>query len=203
MAWLSTTRSVTFVTISLFALIAMCFSANLIALTEPFFYYKFAAFALATSLLTLFTVIPMFLIDMSIFSYFIVEIVWLSVLWVLWFSSVSYATWTDERLMDLDPAEISCNFGDGGINKRCHDIKAIMVFSFLIWFILMAYIGVLLFLAVRAQGRGRPVWKTSVREVVVFYPGAKPAGTPAEVPTIPASLPQSYPPAPAPGSVQV
>jgi len=80
----------------------MAVSADLIALTEPLFYYKFAALALTTSLLTLFTVIPMyvlalskvapprlhahshtcrFLIDMirqgAIFSYVVVEIVWL------------------------------------------------------------------------------------------------------------------------------
>ncbi len=78
MAWLPTARLVTFgriphhvfrvhllknlavATVSLSTFIVMCISANLIALTEPLFYYKFAAFALATSLLTLITVIPMY-----------------------------------------------------------------------------------------------------------------------------------------------
>jgi len=81
----------------------MALSADLISLTEPFFYYKFSALALATSLLTLLTVGPMcdqtfgvvgcvtnppcsffacrFLVDWyrsgSLFSYIIVEISWL------------------------------------------------------------------------------------------------------------------------------
>lgn len=49
-------------TVSLFALIVMSISADLIALTEPYFYFKFSALALATSLLTLFTMIPMYVL---------------------------------------------------------------------------------------------------------------------------------------------
>ena len=78
MAWLPITRLVTFgrvphsiyclhllksfaaATVSLFSLIVMSLSADLISLTEPLFYYKFSALALATSLLTLLTVIPMY-----------------------------------------------------------------------------------------------------------------------------------------------
>lgn len=212
MTWLPTARLVTFATVSLFALIVMSISADLIALTEPLFYYKFAALALATSLLTMFTIIPMFVIDMlrqgAVVSHIIVEIVWLSVLWVLWLSSGSYAAWTDNQLISFDPAESSCDFGIfgvSGVTKGCQEIKAIMAFSFLTWIILMAYTGVLLFLAIRSQERGYSVWKTSVREDAAFYPEAKSAGTPAQVSTIPASLPQTYPPAPAPapGSGQV
>ena len=46
--------------ISLFSLIVMSLSADLISLTEPLFYYKFLALVSATSLLTLLTVIPMY-----------------------------------------------------------------------------------------------------------------------------------------------
>ena len=80
MAWLPIFRLVTFgrilqpvsrvpllktnfavVTVILFALIVMSISADLIALTEPHGgYFKFSALALATSLITLFTVIPMY-----------------------------------------------------------------------------------------------------------------------------------------------
>ena len=38
----------------------MSLSADLISITEPFFYYKFSALALATSLLTLLTVISLY-----------------------------------------------------------------------------------------------------------------------------------------------
>jgi hypothetical protein len=50
-------------TVAFFALIVMAVSADLIALTEPTFYFKFSALALATSLITLFTVIPMCALD--------------------------------------------------------------------------------------------------------------------------------------------
>lgn len=81
MTWLPTLRRVTFgrilqhvscvpllkkfalATVTLFALIVMSVSADLIALTEPSFYFKFSALALATSLITLFTVIPMCALD--------------------------------------------------------------------------------------------------------------------------------------------
>ena len=69
----------------------------------------------------------------------------------------------------------------------------------------MVYTGILLFLAIRAQGRGHNVWTAAVREDAIFYPEAKSGGSPAQVPTVPASLPQTYPPAPAPapGALQV
>ena len=46
-------------TVSLFALIVMSLSANLIAIAAPF-YFAFSRFALATSILTLGSVIPMY-----------------------------------------------------------------------------------------------------------------------------------------------
>jgi hypothetical protein len=65
----------------------------------------------------------------------------------------------------------------------------------------MVYTGVLLFLAIRAQGRGHNVWTASVREEAIFYPEAKSGGTPAQMHTMSTSVPQTYPPAPAPASL--
>jgi hypothetical protein len=210
---------ITFGKVSLFALIVMALSADLISITEPFFYYKFSAMSLATSLLTLLTVIPMFVIDMlrqgAMFSYIIVEIVWLSVLWVLWLSSGSYAAWTDGQLISLDPLESNCDFGNfdtGLFTQGCQEVKSIMALSFLTWIALMVYTGILLFVAIRAQGQGQNVWTRSARDDALFYPAeAKSGGSPAQVPTIPASFPQTYPqtyppapaPGPAPGAIQV
>ena len=82
MAWLPTLRMATFgrilqhvscapilrkftlATVTLFALIVMSVSAALIGLTEPSFYFKFSALSLATSLMTLFTVIPMYVLHL-------------------------------------------------------------------------------------------------------------------------------------------
>jgi hypothetical protein len=62
----------------------------------------------------------------------------------------------------------------------------------------MVYIGALLFLAIRAQGRGNNVWKASVRDEAIFYSEAKSGGTLAQMHTMPTSVSQAYPPAPAP-----
>jgi len=200
---LSIVRVVTFVTTILFALIVMCISASLIALTEPFFYYKFSALSLSTSLLTMFTVIPMFVIDKhrqgSVFSYIVVEISWLSFLWVLWLSSGSYAAWTDGQIIDAFPNESSCDFGlfsVQGAVQGCQEVKAIMAFSFLSWIILMGYTVTLLVLAIRAQERGNSAWTTGVRDGVLFYSSRKTMGGAAEVYAAPASIPLSYQPPP-------
>ncbi|KAF8271723.1 hypothetical protein EI94DRAFT_1796839 [Lactarius quietus] len=229
MTWLPTLRVVTFATVSLFAAIVLSLSADLISLTEPLFYYKFSAFALATSAITLLTVVPMYalapirlLLDDvtlipsragAIFSYIVVEIVWLSVLWVLWLSSGSYAAWTDNQIEAFYPAESSCNYhlilDNNIVNQGCSEIKSITAFSFLTWIILMVYTAILLFLGIRAQGRGNNVWTVSVREEAIFYPEAKSGGTPAQMQTMPTTVPQAYPPAPAsvpvptPGAIQV
>ncbi|KAN0131610.1 hypothetical protein V8E53_010452 [Lactarius tabidus] len=189
----------------------MSISAQFIAWsrTEPssnFFDYEYLA--LATSLATLFTVIPMYLIDMfrqgAMFSYIIFEIVWLSILWVSWLSSGSYTAWTDSEVIKDFPAESSCNFSD---SQGCREVKVLYAFSFLAGILLMVYTAVLLSLAIRAQGRGKRVWTVSVRVEAIFYAEARPGGTLAQMNTMPTNVPQAYPPAPyfvpTPGAVQV
>jgi len=200
---LSIVRTVTLGTTILFALIVMCISASLISLTEPLFYYKFSALSLSTSLLTMFTVTPMFVIDMlrqgSIFSYIVVEISWLSFLWVLWLSSGSYAAWTDGQIINAFPNESSCNFGLFSVPaavEGCQEIKAIMAFSFLLWILLMGYTVTLLVLAIRAQERGNSAWNTGVRDGVLFYSSRKTTGGAGQVHAAPASIPLSYQPPP-------
>jgi len=200
---LSTVRIVVFVAAILFSLIVIALSANIIALTEPLFYYKFSALSLSTGLLTILTLIPMFIIDMacqgSFFSYIVVEISWLSVLWILWLSSGSYAVWTDVQIIDNFPDELSCSFqflGDAGDVRGCEEIKTIWACSFFLCILLMAYTITLLVLAIRAQGRGNPAWTTGVRasDGVLFYSVGKGMGgggliQPALV-AIPVSQPQ-------------
>jgi len=201
--YLATVRVVTFATTIAFSVIVMCLSADLISLTEPVTYFPFAALALSTSLFTILTVIPMYVIDMfrqgSLFSYIVVEIGWLSVLWVLWLSSGSYAAWTDNQLSILDPSESSCSFGlfgDPGIYQACHEIKAIMAFSFLLWILLMAYTVLLLVLSMRAHQQGRPAWTAGVRDGVLLYSSDKTVGSPSQVAATPPTIHQSYPPPP-------
>ncbi|KAI9512713.1 hypothetical protein F5148DRAFT_1161025 [Russula earlei] len=196
---LSTIRRFTFATTVVFSLIVICVSADVVSLTNGFF-SNFPGFSLATGLITFVTIIPMYFIDSfrqgSVFSYLVVEIGWLTVLWIFWLTSGSYAAWTDDQIIALDPAETSCNFGifgDGPVSQVCHEIKAIIAFSFLLWLLLMGYTILLLVLGVRAQGGGHSPWKSSVRDGTLLYP-AEIVRSPAQVEAAPASF--SYPPVP-------
>jgi len=208
--YLSTARLVTFSTTILFSVIVMSLSADLISLTTPIFYYKFSALALATSLLTMFSVGVMLVVDLlrqgSVFSYIVVEIGWLSILWVLWLSSGSYAAWTDGQLINAFPGESSCTFGffsDSRAVQICQEIKAIMAFSFLTWILLMSYTVLLLLLAIRAQEQGNSAWTSGVRDGVLFYSIRKTTGGTAQVqaaqatyslPPLQQPLPEQSPP---------
>jgi len=201
--YMSTVRLVTFLTTLAFSLIVGALSADLIAMTEPYFYYKFSALALAISLLTLLTVGPMFIVDLclrgSFFSYIIIEVSWLSILWVLWLSSGAYVTWTDQQYIALDPEESNCEFVPFTINRfiqACHERKAIMAFSFLSWILLMFYTVTLLVLAFRAQSKGYTsnVWQTGVRDGTLFHSCEKFVGGTSQAVAPQAVVYQSYPP---------
>jgi hypothetical protein len=198
--YLSTARLVTFSTTILFSVIVMSLSADLISL-NPADILNFSALALATSLLSMFTVAIMLVVDVlrqgSFFSYIVVEIVWLSILWVLWLSSGSYAAWTDGQLTSLFPGESNCDFGffaNAGATQGCHEIKGIMAFSFLTWILLMTYTIVLVVLAIRSQERGNSAWTTGVRDGVLFYSIRKTTGGAAQVQTALATAPYSLAP---------
>jgi hypothetical protein len=91
--------------------------------------------------------------------------------------------------------------------RSCHEIKAIMAFSFLVWLLgssfplcfcsaclwlcyhpVMGYTATLLILAIRAHERGHSAWKTSVRDGVLLYPAAKTMGHVAQAPTALATI---------------
>ncbi|KAI0254222.1 hypothetical protein BJV78DRAFT_1371109 [Lactifluus subvellereus] len=222
MTWLLAARLVTFVTTILFSIIVIALSAALVAQIKP---RGFSAFALATGLLTVITIVPMygrpcdcapcitkrclfptyrFIIDMlqkgTFFSYIIVEIVWLKVLWVLWLSSGSYAAWMDSQITCGDPQESTDNFGigvfNGGASQGCGKIKPVTAFSFLLWILLTAYTSTLLGLSIRAHSRGHSIWTTGVRDGALFHPAEKASTSPAQVYAAPVTDSHSHPPAP-------
>jgi len=196
-------RLVTFATTILFSVIVICLSADLISLTQPVFYYNFSAFSLATGLISILSLTPMYIIDNnrqgSFFSYIVVEIGWFSILWIFWLTSGSYAAWTDDQIISVFPDEASCSFGvfsADGATRGCHEIKAITAFSFLLWILIMGYLITLIVLGVRAHQSGHPAWKTGVRDGAILYVSEKPVGSPVQLGAPPPSIPQSYPPAP-------
>jgi len=186
----------TFATALLFSLIVLCISADLVSLTNAQSLYGFSALSLTTGLLTLITLGPMLLVDMnrqgSVFSYIVVEIACMGVLWVLWLSTGSYAASSNYTIFGQDT---SCNFGDffvSGLDRACHETQAVVAFSFLTWIILMGYTVMLLVLGLRAQERGRPAWKTGVRDGALLFLDEKVVGG---VGSTPPTLHQTYPPA--------
>jgi len=199
--YLSIFRMVVFSKTILCSVIVISLSANLISLTDLNLDLNLAPFALVTALLSKLTVVTMFVVDIrrqgSIFSYIVVEIVGLSVLWVLWLSTGSYAAWTDGQLTAAFPNESNCDFvlfPFFNAIQICHEIKAIIAFSFLTWILLMSYTIVLVVLAIRAKERGNSAWTTGVRDGVLFYPVRKTTGGAAQVQTALATIPYSLPP---------
>ncbi|KAF8503324.1 hypothetical protein F5888DRAFT_975674 [Russula emetica] len=200
--YLSTARVVTFSTTIFFSLIVMSLSANLISLTMPAFYFNFSALALATALLSLLTVAIMLVVDRlrqgSIFSYIVVEIVWLSILWVLWLITGSYAAWTDGQLIAALPSESSCDFGLFADSNDASNLSRDQ-----------SHYGFLLprmdptdvlhrhcswYLAIRAKGRGNSAWTTGVRDGVLFYSIRKTMEGAAQVQAAQATMPYPLPP---------
>ncbi|KAI0254226.1 hypothetical protein BJV78DRAFT_1280249 [Lactifluus subvellereus] len=208
MTWLLTARLFTFVTTVLLSIIVIALSAALFAPTWPTIfissYWTFSIFVLTIGLLTVVTIVPIYIIDKlrkgTYFSYIIIEIVWLTVLWILWLSSGSYAAWVDGQFVSQYPDESTCNFSDylSSADQECGEIKAIMAFSFFLWILLAAYSSTLLGLSIRAYSRGHSVWKTGVRDGTLFYPAEKASTSPApaHAPPITATVPHSHPPAP-------
>ncbi|KAI0303077.1 hypothetical protein BC826DRAFT_1101220 [Russula brevipes] len=215
--WPFTFRLVTFATTILFSVIVMCLSADLVSMFSS---EQFSRLTLATSLLTILTVTPMLIIDKlrqgSILSYAGVEIVWPTILWVLWLTSGSYTAWKDNQFSVI-PAEANCDFDfDYGVdvskyNRFCHEIKAVIGFSFILWILLLAYTFILLVLTLRAKERGHPAWTTSVRDGGILHPTEKPTESAFQMPVaqthiistpyVPATqmttIPQSYSQTPA------
>jgi len=179
--WPFTFRLFTFATTILFSVIVTCLSADVVYMIMPDYYSS--AVALAVSVLTILTVAPMLIIDKlrrgSIFSYTGVEIGWLTILWIFWLGSGSFAAWADHYLIIGVPEEATCHYSDryyyDDDSRRmrsgfCYKIKAIIGFSFFLYLLLMAYTFTLLVLTLRAKGRGHPAWKTSVRDGVLLRP---------------------------------
>jgi len=151
--------------------------------------YYSTVVALATSLLTVLSVALMLIIDKlrqgSIFSYTSVEIVWLTILWILWLTSGSYAAWTENGFLREYPEEATCDYYGyyGAIDSRyCHETKAVIGLSFILWILLMAYTFTLLVLTLRAKGRGHPAWMTSVRDGVLLHPAENTTESAIQVP---------------------
>jgi hypothetical protein len=188
----------------LFSIVVLGLAADITSRTQDFdgSYFQFAALAIATAVLTLVS-LPVFLIvdfvrTGAFTSMVVVELVWFSVLWVLWLS-VGADTANVNSIFFPD----GCGFIIRGvINTACHEFAAITAFGFLAWIALFAYVILLLVFAIIGQSKGQRVWTSSVKESNFLAPaaGAKYGGYPQA--TAPQMADQHQHPPTAPPPVQ-
>ncbi|KAJ7477134.1 hypothetical protein B0H11DRAFT_2029855 [Mycena galericulata] len=173
-----------------FSVVVLGLAAALTSTTEKYLagYFEFAALAIATASLTIITLPIMIVLERTrpgtVFtSMIVVELSWLSILWILWL-----ATAADGAQAGQDTFISGCGYVDTIIDGACRETAAIQAFSFLNWLILMVYTILILVLAIIASTRKHTgVWKSSVAEAPFFTPGAAPAIPP--VTSQPASAP--------------
>jgi ABC-type multidrug transport system fused ATPase/permease subunit len=193
----------------LFSLITLSLAAHFTSTTEEVIsgYYYFAVLAIATSVLTLVSLPVLLIVDMirtgAFTSMVVVEVGWLSILWVLWLAT------------GADAADVSSKIFISGCDYKnrlailrtpCHEAAAITAFSFLTWLVLLGYVILLLTFSIIGSNKGHRVWTSSVKETdfLAAPAGAQDGGYPTtfapqmthqnEYP--PAQ--QSYPQSPAP-----
>ncbi|KAJ7087230.1 hypothetical protein B0H15DRAFT_303966 [Mycena belliarum] len=168
-----------------FAVIVLGLSAALTSTTETFLggYFEFAALAIATACLTLITLPIMialeFLRSGSAFtSMIVVELSWLSILWVLWLATAAEGAQAGQFTFVS-----GCGYIDSTVEGACRQTAAIQAFSFLNWLILLAYTTLILVLTIIAASRKHAgVWKSSVGNAPFFTQGKGPAAQPTSAP---------------------
>ncbi|KAJ7762830.1 hypothetical protein DFH07DRAFT_956731 [Mycena maculata] len=159
-----------------FSVIVLGLGAALTSTTEKYLdgYFEFAALAIATASLTMLTLPIMIALEYTkpnaFTSMIIVELSWLSILWVLWLATGADGAQAGQIFIS------GCGYVDSLVDAACRETAAIQAFSFLNWIILLAYTILILVLSIIASTRKHTgVWKSSVAEAPFFTPGAAPA----------------------------
>ncbi|KAI9058799.1 hypothetical protein FKP32DRAFT_1614607 [Trametes sanguinea] len=194
MTWLQYVRLITLGVSVLCGIIVLSLASHLTSLSIKYFedYYNFAVLSIAVGGLTMLTVPVMILIDFlrtgALTSMVLVELVWLSILWVLW---IAAAALTADQ---TSAAFSSCDFVYPILNQVCNETRAIEAFAFLAWIDLMAYTIILLVVALVNGTRGAPMWTTSIKERPSIVPRAS-TNAPAPVTAAPqmGMMPQAQP----------
>jgi hypothetical protein len=166
-----------FIATTLFACIVVALSGHFLSWELGLLggYSPFAALAIASGALTLFTLPVYAIIDNkrngAMTSMIIVEMVTITILWVLWVATAS---------LMANTGNVNCNVSDiyyqipASDLTACHEFQAIEAFSFLSFFSLLIYAFILLVFTMIAHNRGHAVWTSSVKETNFFAPGIVP-----------------------------
>jgi len=149
--------------VTLFTVIVLGLSIHITVETEKIgFYFVFAAMAIATSLLTLFTLPTILIIDQkrkgAVTSQIMFEVAWLGTLAIFWMATAGL---TSNAYLD---AFYVCFWGYNDTFSGCRETQAVEAFAHLNWLWLTSYVFTILAFAVISHNNGRDVWRTSVRD---------------------------------------
>jgi len=154
-------------------------------------YDNFAAFAIAVSVLTLLTLIPVLIMDHVrenfMLSWTMVELGWLGVLWILWLASAATTT------AALEPLNTGCSSSSlllyilaivakislSEATSVCHQLHAIEGLSWVIWILLSIVLVYILIFAIRAHSAGHHgIWRASAAHMSGSVPSASSSAYP-------------------------
>jgi hypothetical protein len=181
MAFLPLFRSIALNGAVVFAIIVLGLAAHLTAVTEEFLdgYFVSAAMGIASAVLTIISLPVMIGIESrrrnAFTSMVIVELVWLSVLWILWLATTGLAA--QDQSFSFG-AGSSCDFFNEGLVTACHESAGILAFSVLTWLFLMGYSVTLLVYAIIGATRGNRTWTSTVRDDLLTRSGPDSAAAP-------------------------
>ncbi|KZV75117.1 hypothetical protein PENSPDRAFT_547321, partial [Peniophora sp. CONT] len=142
-------RLVTFGCTLAFSVIVLGLSADALSITTTYeaSYFIWDALAVAVSVITICSIVAMLVIDFlrrgAFTSLVIVEIGWLSVLWILWLATGAYAADINQFVFGTS----SCSDYNTITSRFCSEWAAVEAFSFLTWILLLAYTITLVFFA--------------------------------------------------------
>jgi len=163
MFWLGIFRISVLAWTVLCGIIVLALGGNSISVTEQYFndYSGYAALGVATGVLAFVTLPIMIALDffLSTFtSWIVVELSWLSLLWVLFLATAADAA------NDLSKINNTCDFFYTQENNVCHETQGLAAFAFLAWIPLMAYTITLLVVAILNSGANTNIWTSSVKD---------------------------------------
>jgi len=170
-------------TASFFAFIVLGLSGNILSLFPSGFPTPgYAGLALATSVLTLITIIPIVVIDFfrkgAVTSLVVVELVWSSLLTILWLAAAADTTAALSGVSCSSVVNVPDGFGgtatvfqSSAAVTQCHEVQAIAAFSWLNFFNLGAWLVFLITASSIAHSRGNDrVWLGPVTGTEFFAP---------------------------------
>ncbi|KAI0830240.1 hypothetical protein BC628DRAFT_1292449, partial [Trametes gibbosa] len=170
-SWLQICRLIAMAFALLGGIIAVALGAHLASLTERFFQdtLTFELLSIAVGAITLLTVPAMLVIDFlrtgAFTSMVLVELAWLSILWVLWIATGALIA--DQTGMAFQ----TCDFPESALlSQACNETRAIEAFAFMAFIALFLYTATLLVVACVHQSRGAPIWKSSVKQRAAVPP---------------------------------